>query len=164
MGACTRFSRPITVDCSGREQVATARDGWRVRDEKLNKLAIWTYFRGAKRDPGIDEGNTTVAYVADRGWFWYIPLRGDIVSVGIVAEKDYLFGDLKEPAAIFQREIGRNAWITGSPADGPAGGGVFGDERVFVSRRSIARRMGSCWRAMRLPFWIRSFPAESFWR
>lgn len=34
------------------------------------------------------------------------------MSVGIVAEKDYLFGDLKEPAAIFQREIGRNAWIT----------------------------------------------------
>src|SRR4051812_19202495 len=51
---------PLTVDCSGREQVATARDGWRVRDEKLNKLAIWTYYRGARRDPGIDEGNTTV--------------------------------------------------------------------------------------------------------
>ena len=65
----------MTIDCSGREQVATARDGWRVKDPQLNKMAIWTYYRGAKRDPGIDEGNTTVAYVPERGWFWYIPMR-----------------------------------------------------------------------------------------
>ncbi len=110
-GAKVEFFAPITIDCSGREQVATARDGWRVKDPQLNKLAIWTYFRGAKRDPGIDEGNTTVAYVENRGWFWYIPLKDDIISVGIVAEKDYLFSASKDPAEIMCREIGRNAWI-----------------------------------------------------
>lgn len=102
---------PMTIDCSGREQVATAREGWRMRDPELNKLAIWTYYRGAKRDPGIDEGNTTVAYVPERGWFWYIPMRNDIVSVGVVAEKDYLFSKTKDLAAIFAREVERNAWI-----------------------------------------------------
>ncbi|HYR58652.1 MAG TPA: NAD(P)/FAD-dependent oxidoreductase [Chthoniobacteraceae bacterium] len=102
---------PMTIDCSGREQIATAREGWRMRDPQLNKLAIWTYYRGAKRDPGIDEGNTTVAYVPERGWFWYIPMRHDIVSVGVVAEKDYLFSETKDPAAIFAREIERNEWI-----------------------------------------------------
>jgi flavin-dependent dehydrogenase len=105
------FFAPVTIDCSGREQVATAREGWRIKDPMLNKLAIWTYYRGAKRDPGIDEGNTTVAYIPERGWFWYIPLKGDIVSVGIVAEKDYLFSETKDPAAIFAREIERNEWI-----------------------------------------------------
>ena len=109
---------PVVIDCSGREQVATARDGWRVRDPELNKLAIWTYFKKAKRDPGIDEGNTTVAYVEDRGWFWYIPLRGDIVSVGIVAEKDYLFGETKDLGEIFKREVGRNVWIKEHLAQG----------------------------------------------
>ncbi|MDB6151672.1 MAG: glucose-inhibited division protein [Chthoniobacteraceae bacterium] len=110
-GKVFRALAQMTIDCSGREQVATARDGWRVKDTNLNKLAIWTYYRAAKRDPGIDEGNTTVAYVEDRGWFWYIPLRGDLVSVGIVAEKDYLFSDTKDPAEILKREIGRNEWI-----------------------------------------------------
>jgi flavin-dependent dehydrogenase len=114
---------PVTIDCSGREQIATAREGWRVRDPKLNKLAIWTYYRGAKRDPGIDEGNTTVAYVQGRGWFWYIPLKNDIISVGVVAEKDYLFSESKDPAAIMAREIGRNAWIK----DHLAGGVQFGE-------------------------------------
>ena len=110
-GETRQFFAPMTIDCSGREQVATAREGWRVKDPQLNKLAIWTYFRGAKRDPGIDEGNTTVAYVEGRGWFWYIPLKDDVVSVGIVAEKDYLFSESKDPAEIMCREIGRNAWI-----------------------------------------------------
>jgi flavin-dependent dehydrogenase len=102
---------PVTIDCSGRDRVTTGRDGWFARDPMLNKLAVWSYWRGAKRDPGIDEGNTTVAYVEGRGWFWYIPLKDDIVSVGIVAEKDYLFSESKDPAAIMAREIGRNAWI-----------------------------------------------------
>ncbi len=110
-GESLQFFAPMTIDCSGREQVATAREGWRVKDAQLNKMAVWTYFRGAKRDPGIDEGNTTVAYVEGRGWFWYIPLKDDVVSVGIVAEKDYLFSESKDPAEIMCREIGRNAWI-----------------------------------------------------
>ncbi len=110
-GKVFEVSAPITIDASGRNQVAVSTEGWRMRDPSLNKLAVWTYYRGAKRDPGIDEGNTTVAYVADRGWFWYIPLRGDVVSVGVVAEKDYLFSESKEPADILAREIKRNAWI-----------------------------------------------------
>ena len=102
---------PVTLDCSGREQIATAREGWRVKDPELNKLAIWTYYRGARRDTGLDEGNTTVAYVDGRGWFWYIPLKDDVVSLGIVADKDYLFSETKDPAAIMAREIERNEWI-----------------------------------------------------
>ena len=113
----------VTIDCSGRDRVAKARDGWFSKDPQLNKMAIWSYWRGAKRDPGIDAGNTTVAYVEGRGWFWYIPLKDDIISVGVVAEKDYLFSDSKDPAQILAREVGRNAWI----AEHLAGGEQFGE-------------------------------------
>ena len=83
-----------------------------VRDPELKKVALWTYYKGAKRDPGLDEGATTVAYLPGKGWFWYIPLSGDMVSVGIVAERDYLFnGSTKDHAEIFQREVKNNAWI-----------------------------------------------------
>ena len=53
-----------------------------------------------------------------RGWFWYIPLKDDILSVGVVAEKDYLFSDSKDPAQILAREIERNAWIKEHLAEG----------------------------------------------
>ncbi len=103
---------PLTIDASGRDMFAINRNDWRVRDPKLNKISIWTYFKGAMRDPGIDAGATTVASVPDKGWFWYIPLRGDVVSVGLVADRAYLHRDgVKDPRAVFEREVKSNAWI-----------------------------------------------------
>jgi flavin-dependent dehydrogenase len=73
---------------------------------------VWTYYRGAHRDPGLDAGATTVAYVPEKGWFWYIPQHREMISVGVVAEGKYLTRDgVREPKDIFQREIEQNAWI-----------------------------------------------------
>ncbi|MDG0963550.1 MAG: NAD(P)/FAD-dependent oxidoreductase [Opitutales bacterium] len=103
---------PIVVDASGRDCFAAHKQKWMVRDPELKKIALWTYFKGAKRDPGLDEGATTVAYLPNKGWFWYIPLSGDMVSVGIVAERDYLFdGTTKDHEEIFKREILNNEWV-----------------------------------------------------
>lgn len=110
-GETREFRAPITIDASGRDAFFVSRNGWKVRDPYLNKIAIWTYYKGAKRDEGFDEGATTVAYVPEKGWFWYIPLAGDIVSVGVVAEKDYLYNGTKDIKEIFHREVGRNRWI-----------------------------------------------------
>jgi flavin-dependent dehydrogenase len=111
-GRSTEFRAPITIDCSGRDAFATIRNGWRKGDPMLHKVAVWTYYRGAKRDPGIDEGGTTVAMVPEKGWFWYIPLHNDVVSVGVVAEGKYLTREgVKEPEQVFKREIEQNLWI-----------------------------------------------------
>ena len=101
----------ITIDASGRDGIFQSKKKWRRRDPKLNKIAIWTLYKGAKRDPGLDEGATTVAYLEDRGWFWNIPMRDDIVSSGIVAERDYLYKDTRDPKEIYEREIENNVWI-----------------------------------------------------
>jgi flavin-dependent dehydrogenase len=110
-GEPLEFFAPMTIDATGRDAFSVARHGWKVRDPYLNKIAIWTYFKGAMRDTGVDEGATTVAYVPEKGWFWYIPLAGDVVSVGIVAEKDYLYSGSRDLAEIFHREVGNNKWI-----------------------------------------------------
>ena len=110
-GRTHRFLAPVTIDCSGRNGFAINRRGWRVRDPGLTKIAIWTYYRGALRDPGLDEGASTVAYLPDKGWFWYIPLADDVVSVGITAEREYLYREGKDSQKIFQRETKVNKWI-----------------------------------------------------
>ena len=99
------------VDATGRDSMLSRRFGWKDRDAELNKIAVWSYFKGAKRDPGLDEGATTVAYVPEKGWFWYIPLHSDIVSVGVVGEPGYLYRDTRDPSAIFEREVEACAWI-----------------------------------------------------
>jgi flavin-dependent dehydrogenase len=117
---------PITLDCTGKEAFTSNRLGWRMRDPYLNKIAVWTYYKGSQREPGIDEGATTVAYVPDKGWFWHIPQHDDMVSVGIVAEGKYLTrGGVKEPREIFQREVEENQWIKTHLGQGASTGEYF---------------------------------------
>lgn len=105
------FTGRMIVDASGRDCVVASKSKWRNRDPQLDKIAIWTYYEGAMRDPGLDAGSTTVAYLPEKGWFWYIPMRDNRVSVGVVADRDYLYRDIRDPAEIFEREISENAWI-----------------------------------------------------
>ena len=122
-GKITEYRAPITVDASGRQAIASVQNGWRRGDPKLNKVAVWTYYKGAKRDEGIDGGATTVAFVPDKGWFWYIPQHNDFISVGVVAEAKYLTRDgVKDPQAIFEREIKQNKWIEEHLACGKSNG------------------------------------------
>jgi flavin-dependent dehydrogenase len=82
----------VVVDASGQAALLQNRFKLRVWDPILNKGAIWTYWKGAYRDTGRDEGATMVLQTDNRnGWFWYIPQHDDVVSVGIVAPFDYLF-------------------------------------------------------------------------
>jgi flavin-dependent dehydrogenase len=125
-GGTMEVRAPVTIDASGRDALGISRNRWRVRDPELNKVAIWTYYRGGKRDPGYDAGATTVAYLENKGWFWYIPLATDVVSVGVVAERDYLYRAGRDPAEIFRAEIPNNRWI----ADHLAGAEPFGPHYV----------------------------------
>lgn len=110
-GEAMAFRAPITIDCTGRDGLTMTRNRWRVAEAKLKKHAVWTYFKGAKRDEGIDEGTTTVAYIEGKGWFWYIPLHNDMVSVGVVADKDYLFHGETDLEKVMWREIDKQPWI-----------------------------------------------------
>ena len=116
------FAR-LVIDASGKEAFASNREGWRIGDPYLNKVAVWTYYKGSKREPDIDEGATTIAFVPEKGWFWHIPQHNDMVSVGLVAEGKYLTrGGVRDPETMFQREIGENRWIQEHLASGTCTG------------------------------------------
>jgi flavin-dependent dehydrogenase len=99
----------VVVDASGQNGLIANRLGLRVWDPILNKGAIWTYWEGAYRDTGRDEGATMVLQTPDKqGWFWYIPQHDNIVSVGVVAPFDYLFKNRgKDFERTFAEEVDR---------------------------------------------------------
>ncbi len=110
-GESRAYRSSVTIDASGRDMFTVSRKSWKVPDEKLTKIALWSYFRGGERGVGMDEGATIVAYLPEKGWFWYIPLPDDIVSVGVVAEREYLYRGPRDPEAILLREIETQPWI-----------------------------------------------------
>jgi len=98
----------VVVDASGQVGLLQNRLRLRVWDPLLNKGAIWTYWEGAYRDTGRDEGATMVLQTANRkGWFWYIPLHDNRVSLGVVAPFDYLFKDRGPYAQTYEEEVER---------------------------------------------------------
>jgi flavin-dependent dehydrogenase len=107
-GARREVRAKVVVDASGQSTMLQNRFKLRLWDPVLNKGAIWTYFEGAYRDTGRDEGATLVIQTPDRqGWWWYIPQHDNIVSLGVVAPFDYLFKDRGTHEQVFNEEVER---------------------------------------------------------
>ena len=107
-GTREKFFANVVVDATGQAAMLSNKFRWRVRDPKLKKAVIYSYFKGAHREPDLNGGATLVlrTQAGSGGWFWYIPLENDITSVGIVANPDYLLkGRGQDLAKILQEEI-----------------------------------------------------------
>ncbi|NLG60114.1 MAG: NAD(P)/FAD-dependent oxidoreductase, partial [Gammaproteobacteria bacterium] len=86
-----KFSvRPrYVVDASGRDTFLGNKLKLKRKSSKHQSAAIFSHFRGVERRPGEDAGNVTVDRF-EHGWYWLIPLRDDIMSVGAVCSPEYL--------------------------------------------------------------------------
>lgn len=107
-GSREKFYAKVVVDATGQMAMLSNKFRWRVRDPHLKKAVIYSYFKGAHREPDLNGGATLVLRTehGSGGWFWYIPLEDDITSVGIVANPEYLLkGRGQDLAKIFHEEI-----------------------------------------------------------
>ena len=105
-GSVHEVRATVIVDASGQSGLLQNKFKLRVWDPILNKGAIWTYFEGAYRDTGKDEGATVVIQTPNKlGWFWNIPLHNDRLSLGVVAPFDYLFKGRGTHEEVFMEEV-----------------------------------------------------------
>jgi flavin-dependent dehydrogenase len=106
-GAGGEVRAKVVVDATGRTCLIGNQLGLKGNVPNLNKASLWGYFRGGLRLPGIDAGETTIFLTEGGGWFWYIPLPDDIVSVGIVAPPEYLFANQYTKDELLAAEIAK---------------------------------------------------------
>mgnify|MGYP000976189126 CR=1 FL=1 len=78
------------VDATGRDTLmARLNPDLKTVDELITtNVACFTHWRDCKRQEGADEGNFT-GILFDGGWWWIIPFKGDVTSVGVVFQKEY---------------------------------------------------------------------------
>jgi flavin-dependent dehydrogenase len=96
----------VVVDASGQSAMLGNKFKTLVKDKDLKKGAVWTYFKGAYRDKGRDEGATIVLQTKEKkGWFWYIPLHDNIVSVGVVRDFGEMFAGNRDHETIYNEEL-----------------------------------------------------------
>jgi flavin-dependent dehydrogenase len=127
----------VVVDASGRGTIIGNQLGLKVPVPGLNKASVWSYYRGGHRLEGIDAGETTVFMLPGRGWFWYIPLPDDVVSVGVVADPDYLFDESTDFETAFLREVQRSGPLNARLATATKIAPVRGLRRLAYRNRQV---------------------------
>ncbi|WP_207538040.1 NAD(P)/FAD-dependent oxidoreductase [Sabulicella rubraurantiaca] len=80
------FRPRYVLDASGRDTFLAGR--MRVKDTNKynNTAAMYAHFEGVERRTGELEGYISI-HLAEDGWFWLIPLPGDVMSVGFVGNQ-----------------------------------------------------------------------------
>jgi flavin-dependent dehydrogenase len=79
----------FVVDASGRDTFLANRFKIKHRNPKHNSSAVYGHFSGARRHAGQAAGNITIFWF-EHGWFWFIPMQGDVTSVGMVTWPYYM--------------------------------------------------------------------------
>ena len=100
----------FVVDASGHGAVIGNRAGMRKDVPSLKKIAIFAHYRNVPRPEGKDAGNTTVA-ILQNGWFWMIPISTEVMSVGLVVDRDHVLQCGLEPQALLERSIAAAPWV-----------------------------------------------------
>jgi len=138
-GAFREVRAKVVVDASGQNGLISNRLRLRVWDPVLNKGAIWTYWEGAYRDTGKDEGATIVLQTPDKkGWFWYIPQHDNIVSVGVVSPFDYLFKNRGSYEQTYEEEVARCAAVQDRVKDATRVTGYFATKDYSYRASTVA--------------------------
>jgi flavin-dependent dehydrogenase len=129
----------VVVDASGQSTLLQNRFKLRRWDPVLNKGAIWTYWEGAYRDTGRDEGATLVVQTTNKqGWFWYIPQHDNTVSVGVVAPFDYLFKGRGSHEQTYNEEVAACPAIKERVASGKRATGYYATKDYSYRSSKVA--------------------------
>lgn len=87
------------IDATGRDALVSKQYALKQKNLRHNASAVYGHYRNIPRDSGDREGNIAI-YVVKQGWFWMIPLKDGITSVGLVCHPRYL-SRLKTPLQDF---------------------------------------------------------------
>jgi flavin-dependent dehydrogenase len=88
-GKVREWRAKFIVDATGRDTLVANRLKIKRRNRDHNSCAMYGHFRDARRECGEMEGNIIIFWF-DHGWFWFIPLKDGVTSVGAVVWPYYM--------------------------------------------------------------------------
>jgi len=94
----------FVIDASGHGSIIGQRYGEKSEIESLKKVAFFAHYRNVPRPEGRDAGNTIIVVLRD-SWFWLIPITAELMSVGIVVDRDHFVNCGLPPEELLARTI-----------------------------------------------------------
>jgi flavin-dependent dehydrogenase len=93
-GAAGRVRVHAIVDATGRQGLIAKKYDLRKDEPLLANIAIYSHYSGVPLLEGKRANDIRIISRTDSGWFWLIPIAGDLMSVGVVFPKN-LFQQLE---------------------------------------------------------------------
>lgn len=100
----------FVVDASGHASTIGSRVGNREEIASLKKIAFFAHYRNVPRDEGRDAGNTVIV-VLKNAWFWLIPVSADVMSVGLIVDREHFTTCGLTPQQILEQTIANTPWV-----------------------------------------------------
>ncbi|PYQ53406.1 MAG: hypothetical protein DMF59_02005 [Acidobacteria bacterium] len=100
----------FVIDASGHGSIVGQRYGEKSEIEALKKVAFFAHYRNVPRPEGRDAGNTIIVVLRD-AWLWLIPVTADIMSIGLVVERDHFIQCGLQPEELLEKTICETPWM-----------------------------------------------------
>ena len=99
------------LDATGRDTFMATRMKVKDSNKYTNTAAIYAHFRGVERRDGELDGYISI-HLAEDGWFWLIPLPGDVMSVGFVGNQAAWKNRSGTPKDLFMARIASSPTVS----------------------------------------------------
>lgn len=109
------FHPRYVLDASGRDTFLAGRMRVKVMNKYNNTAAMYAHFQGVERRSGELDGYISI-HLAEDGWFWLIPLPGDIMSIGFVGNQAAWKGRKGTPSDLFRERIASSPTVSARAA------------------------------------------------
>jgi flavin-dependent dehydrogenase len=115
-GETLEWQPRYVLDASGRDTFMATRMKVKDSNKYNNTAAIYAHFKGVIRREGELDGYISI-HLAEDGWFWLIPLPGDIMSVGFVGNQAAWKGRSGTPKELFLSRIASSPMVSARTRD-----------------------------------------------
>jgi flavin-dependent dehydrogenase len=87
-GAKQTLRAKAMIDASGRWGLLARKFSLRIDEPKLANIGIFSHYSHVPRKEGKRAGDSIIIARDDLGWFWFIPIGEELMSVGVVLRRD----------------------------------------------------------------------------
>ena len=100
----------FVLDASGHNAVLGTRVGEKSDIESLKKIAFFAHYRGVEKPSGRDAGHTVIVILQD-AWIWMIPVSDEVMSIGLVVDRDHYLRCKLTPEEILTQAIAATPFV-----------------------------------------------------
>lgn len=100
----------FVIDASGHGSILGKKIGQKSDVQELKKIAFFAHYKNVSKDKGREGGSTVIVVLKD-AWFWLIPVTDEVMSVGLVVDREHFLKCGLQPQELLERTIAETPFV-----------------------------------------------------